>query len=50
MEKIDVSETDNFHYKDKYQLTSVPTIVVLNEEDIIGKVVGVDFGKVKELV
>lgn len=48
LKKIDLSEEGNFPYKDKYNLKSVPTVVFLDGDLEIGRVVGAKMDEVKK--
>lgn len=48
--KIDLSEENNFQYKEEFNLTSVPTVLLLDGIEEVGRVVGADLMKLKELI
>lgn len=50
LEKIDITDEANFHYREKYSLKSVPTIVVLEEEEVLAQFAGANPQKLKEII
>ena len=50
LEKIDITDEANFHYKDDYGLKSVPTVVVLKDGEVFAQFSGADPKKLKEII
>jgi thioredoxin 1 len=51
IEKIDITEESNFHYRNDYGLTSVPTVVVLSDTgEVLTQFSGADPKKLKEII